>query len=56
MVIPGFSEREIGIGDDTPDILSKILGTSNRKNHYTRYIKNMQQPASINLNFREGKT
>ena len=56
MVIPCFSESEIDTGNDIPGISSNILNISNRKNHCTRYIKNMWQPASINLNFCEGKT
>ena len=55
ILIPGFSESELGTGNDIPGISRDILGISDR-NQYTRYIKNMSQPASIYLTFREGKT
>ena len=41
IVIPGFSESEIGIGNNIQDISSDILGISNRKKQYIRYIKNI---------------
>ena len=53
--MPGFSESELVTGNDIPGISRVILGISDR-NQYTRYIKNMSQPASIYLTFREGKT
>ena len=41
IVIPGFSDSESDIGNDIPSISSDILGISNRKNRYTRFIENM---------------
>ena len=41
IVITGFSESEIGIGNNIKDISSDILGISNRKKQYTSYIKNI---------------
>ena len=41
IVIPGFSESEIGIGNNIQYISSDMLGISNRKKQYTRYIRNI---------------
>ena len=49
IIIPGFSESESDIGNDILSISSDTLSISNRKNQYTRYIKNMWQLASISL-------
>ena len=44
-----FLESEIDIANDIPIISSYILGISNRKNQYTRFIKKMWQWASIDI-------
>ena len=47
--MPGFPESESKIGNDITGTSSNILGISNRKNRFSRYVKNMWQPASNRL-------
>ena len=51
IVTPGFSESESDIGNNIPGVSSDILGISNRKKRYTRYINNMWQSTSIYVAF-----
>ena len=49
IVITGFTDSESDTGNDIMSISSDILGISNWKNRYTRFIKNMLQSASTYL-------